>query len=323
MSEKVTLLVNTGTPDAPDRASVARYLSQFLDDPHIMGMPDAVRSALVNKVIVPGRAGGSSARYQQLWDDHDGGSPLLQHGQRLADALSEALGHRVLQVMRYGNPGVDAVADQLAEDAEINVVPLFPQMSYSNYVSAAEHVVDGLRRRLPGAQLRLLDGYYAHPAFIDALAESVRPHLREDHDLIVASFHSIPVEHQVRGAREGMDYQQQCRTTAELMFEALDVPRHKRRVTYQSAIKPMPWIKPFLEKEWPVWFKQGHQRVLVTCPGFAVDCLETVYDIGDTLGDKFRAAGGTEWKLVPALNDQPHWVAALARIIESDLLKAV
>lgn len=318
-----TLLVNTGTPDSPDKAAVTEYLSEFLNDPYMMGMPDAVRRVLVDKIIVPGRVGGSSARYRDLFAESGGRSPLAVHSDALAAKLSAELGHPVLPFMRYGHPGIDDIADQLADADEIVIAPMFPQETYSSYVSAAEYAIEQVGTRFPGARLSVLRPYYDHPGFIDSLATSVRPYFTDEYDLMVISFHSIPVSHQVRGARVGMDYQQQCRVTAHLLAEAVGVPDEKLRVTFQSAIKPMKWLEPALETECVAWAHAGTERVLVVCPGFAVDCLETVYDIGSKLAKSFTAAGGTEFTLVPALNAEDHWARALAEILRSDHVQPV
>lgn len=323
VSGKVTLLVNTGTPASPDQQVVREYLSEFLNDPYIMGMPERVRTALVNRIIVSARVKGSAARYQRLFDDHGGRSPLAFYGDDLASALTEKVEHPVLQLMRYGEPKLDDIADQLADADNIVIAPMFPHETYSSYTSAVEFAVEGLRHRFPKAQLSLLRPYYDHPGYIQALATNLGRYSCDDYDLVVISFHSIPVSHQMRGAREGMDYQQQCRTTAHLLAQAAHVPDEKLRITFQSAIKPMKWLEPALEIESVAWAKSGARRLLVVCPGFVIDCLETVYDIGSKLSDRFIEAGGTEFALVPALNAEEHWIRGLASILNSDLVEPI
>ncbi|NLA29095.1 MAG: ferrochelatase [Propionibacterium sp.] len=318
MPGTVTLLVNTGTPESPDKAAVKEYLLEFLNDPYMIGMPDAVRRVLVNRVIVPGRVSGSAARYRDLFAEAGGRSPLAVHSEALAAKLSERLDHPVLPFMRYGQPGIEEVAGVLAGAEEIVIAPLFPQETYSSYASAAEYAIAEVSARFPDAKLRVLRPYYDHPGYIDALATSMRPYFSDAYDLVVISFHSIPLSHQIRGARAGMDYQQQCRTTAHLLAKAVGVPDEKLRVTFQSAIKPMKWLGPALETESVVWAKAGVERVLVVCPGFAVDCLETVYDIGSKQAKIFTATGGTEFALVPALNAQDHWAQTLASMLRGD-----
>ena len=206
MPGTVTLLVNTGTPDSPDKTAVKEYLSEFLNDPYMMGMPDAVRRVLVDKIIVPGRVGGSAARYRDLFAQAGGRSPLAVHSEALAVRLSTELGHPVVPFMRYGHPGIDDVVDQLAGADQIVVAPMFPHETYSSYTSAAEYAIEQVSARCPQARLRLLRPYYDHPGYIDSLATSVRPYFTDDYDLMVISFHSIPVSHQVLGALIGIYY---------------------------------------------------------------------------------------------------------------------
>lgn len=319
-SGSLTLLINTGTPDSASEPDVARYLREFLNDPNIMGMPDAARKLLVDKVIVPGRVRASAARYRQLWRDHDGHSPLLVHTSNLARALTEKLAQPVLPVMRYGTPGPREIAEQVRRAEVVTLVPMFPQQTYSSYNSALDYLVEQVRQLNPDARLRVLRPYYAHEAFIAAVAGVARPHLDDDLDLVVISFHAIPESHHRRGIREGIDYEQQCRVTAHLLARELEVPDDRLRVTFQSAIPPMPWLQPQIETEALAWPRAGHRRVAVICPGFASDCLETSYDIGSKLKDRFVKAGGERFTLVPAVNDDPRWVDALATILGSQLV---
>lgn len=319
-SGSLTLLINTGTPDSPSETDVARYLREFLNDPNIMGMPEGARRLLVDKMIVPGRVRASAARYRRLWRDNGGRSPLLVHTGNLARALTVKLAHPVLPVMRYGTPGPREIADEVLRAEVITLVPLFPQQTYSSYTSALDHLADKVTQLNPDAQLRFCQPYYAHEAFIKAVADVARPHLAADLDLVVISFHAIPETHQLRGIREGVDYDQQCRVTAHLLARELGVPDDRLRVTYQSAIRPMPWLQPQIETEALAWPRSGHRRVAVVCPGFASDCLETSYDIGSKLRDRFIKAGGERFTLVPAVNDDARWVAALATILESQLV---
>ncbi len=145
--------------------------------------------------------------------------------------------------------------------------------------------------------------YYAHPAYIRLLQTSIKKHATPNSDLYIASFHSIPLSHQRRGVQQGFDYEVQCAQTARLLFEIL--PQNvERKMLFQSSIKPHRWLEPCIEKEVYNWIKEGYKRITVICPGFAIDCLETLIDIGEELRAEYLALGGEELSLVPCLNEE-------------------
>ncbi len=317
----VVLLLNVGSPAQPTEAAVASYLRDFLGDELVVsGMPGWFRGWLVNRVIVPRRTELATNKYRYLWHVC-GQNPLLANCTGLARALAERLQRPVLPAMRYGSPGAGELPGSLSHANSITLLPLFAHHTYSSRETALRHYRARLTWRYPGPQLRVLRPYYNQPAFITALAGQARAAL-DDETLLVVSFHSIPNTHQRRGRRAGFDYVDQCRSTAKLLTAELGRDDTNTVVTFQSAMG-RDWVGPLIEDEVAGWPRRGWRRVAVLNPGFAVDCLETVYDIGCRLREYFMAAGGVELVRIDCLNTSRAAIDLFTQLLDTDLVGPV
>ena len=292
---KSILLVNLGTPAAPTASAVRQYLAEFLSDPRVVPLPRLLWLPLLHGVVLPLRAPQSAHKYAQIWMPD--GSPLAVYTARMAVLLAERLERPVRYAMRYGAP---AIASALTGLEDPLVVPLYPQSAQSTTGS----VLDRLPRGVP-----VVRGFHDHPAYIAALAASVRRHWEERGRglMLLMSFHGLP-------QRTAGDYATQCRTTAALLARALGLRDAEWRVTFQSRFGYARWLQPYTEQTLINLARDGLRRADVICPGFVADCLETLEEIGIRARHRFEDAGGESLELVTCLNDSPEWIAALAEI---------
>jgi ferrochelatase len=316
------LLVNLGTPDSPTAPAVRRYLRQFLWDPRVVEYPRAPWWLILNGIILLLRPARSARAYKQIWTER--GSPLLFHSQDLAEAIQVELSGRVSKpvlvqlAMTYGTPSVEAGLDglQAAGARRIIVLPLYPQ--YSGATTAADFDavagVLGKRRWLP--ELRFINQYHDSVDFVAAHAENVRrewqQHGRGAH--LLFSFHGVPKSTLLNGD----PYHCQCLKTARLIAEALALDETGWSVAFQSRVGREEWLQPYTEEVLSKFGAASMSRVDVVCPGFAVDCLETLEEIALRYTELFIRAGGKALHYIPALNAQPRHAATLAGLIETN-----
>ena len=296
------LLVNLGTPSAPTAQAVRRYLAEFLSDPRVVELPRLLWLPLLYGIVLPVRAKRSAAKYAAIWTAE--GSPLAVHTARQAGLLRSALPEvRVEYAMRYGEAGIDSGLAKLSGCERITVLPLYPQYARST--------AESVRDCLP-AGVRMIENFHDHPAYIGALASSVRRHWDSNGrgDLLVMSFHGLPR----RAVERGDPYEEQCRATASLLASALKLSVSDWKVTFQSRFGAAEWLQPYTQPMLIAMAKNGMKRVDVMCPGFVSDCLETLEEIGIVARHAFIAAGGREFHLLPCLNESPEWIAALASL---------
>ena len=300
---KSVLLVNLGTPAAPTAAAVRTYLAEFLSDPRVVPLPRPIWLPLLHGVVLPLRARQSAHKYAQIWMPE--GSPLAVYTARMAALLAERLERPVRYAMRYGEP---AIATALSGLPDPVVVPLYPQSANSTTAS----VLDVLPRGIP-----VVRGFHDHPAYIAALAASVRRHWDERGRalMLVISFHGLP-------QRAAGGYERECRTSAALLARALGLREAEWRVTFQSRFGYARWLEPYTEQTLIELARDGLRRLDVICPGFVADCLETLEEIGIRARQRFEDAGGESLELVPCLNDSPAWIAALAALVTEPSARA-
>lgn len=297
------LLANLGTPTAPERKPVARFLREFLSDPRVVDLPRYLWLPLLNLVIIPLRAGRSAAAYRQIWWPE--GSPLLVLTERLGERLRAALAPqaRVEVGMRYGEPSIRDGLERLraAGVEEVVILPMYPQFSGTTTASIYDAVdialesLDWYPRRQP------IDKYHQHPAWIEAVAASIRA-WRDAHgaaDKLIFSLHGIPQ----RYVRQGDPYQQQCELSVNAVAQALGLRADQWLLTYQSRVGREPWLQPYTDLTLEELARSGVRHVQVLCPGFAVDCLETLEEIAEQNRERFEEAGGEKLEYIPALND--------------------
>ena len=330
------LLINLGTPDAPETGAVRRYLREFLSDPRVLDIGPVGRAALLYGVILPFRPQKSAEAYRKIWMPQ--GSPLLVHGNALRDRLQDALGPgwAVELGMRYQSPSIASALEKLRARGvrELTVVPLYPQYASSSTGSSLEQVYRLVGEAWNVEALRVLPPFYDRPAFLDAFADVGRPVLAEVRpDHVLFSFHGLP-ERQVRKsdvsgahclasedccdvhvAANRWCYRAQCFFTARELANRLGLEAGRWTVTFQSRLGRTPWIRPYTDVVIPELAGKGVKRLAVFCPAFVADCLETLEEIGIRAKDQFLASGGESLTLVPSLNAHPSWVRGLTRML--------
>ena len=311
------LLINLGTPDAPTTPAVRRYLAQFLSDPRVIDYPRWLWLPILYGAILRIRPKRSAHAYSTIWTPQ--GSPLLVESRALTGKVARAcadLGIRVELAMRYGNPSIASVLERLSADGvrRIIALPLYPQYSATSTGTAFDGVHAALARLRHVPELRTVSDYHTAPAYIDALARSVRGFWEANGraDRLLLSFHGIPE----RYVRLGDPYAQQCRETAALLRDRLGMTESEMLLTFQSRVGRETWLKPYTDitlRELP---QRGVKRIQVLCPGFAVDCLETLEEIAIRGKEQFMSAGGERFEYIPALNDQDDHAALMRSLIE-------
>ena len=317
------LITNLGTPQAPAKRELRAYLRQFLSDPRVVEIPRLLWLFILHVFVLNTRPARSAALYRRVWTER--GSPLLLHTRDQAEALQAALaqdyGERVVVrfAMRYGSPAIaDVVQEMLAAGVRtLLVLPLYPQYSGPTTGSTFDALAaDFTRRRwLPG--LRLVTHYHDHPAYIGALADSIRAY-REAHGAaqkLVFSYHGEPR----RYLEAGDPYYCECLKTTRLVAQALALDEADYVTTFQSRFGRAQWLQPYTDATLRALPAQGVNSVQVVCPGFSADCLETLEEIGVENRDYFLSAGGTNYGYIPCLNAQPGHIAALRAILRQHL----
>ena len=312
------LLANLGTPDAPTPEALRRYLAEFLSDPCVVNLPRVIWWPILHGLVLRTRPAKSAAAFARIWTD--AGSPLLVHSRAIAAALRRELAARtgaempLALGMRYGRPSLTEALDALgrAGVARVIVLALYPQYSRATVGSAMAAV-----NRLAGPSVDFIPDYYAQPAYLAALAASVRE-FRAAHgrgEKLVISFHGIPRSM----ARRGDPYPQQCARTAQYLAARLRLVPDEWQLAFQSRFGRTQWLQPYTEETLKQLASQGIKTVDVICPGFAADCLETLEEIALRYAESFRAAGGRELRYIPALNERPAHIRALADLVMAKL----
>ena len=312
------LLINLGTPAAPTPHAIRHFLAEFLRDRRVVQLSRWLWLPLLYLLILPFRPKRLVPAYQKIWTAE--GSPLLVISRRQAIALQKLLvadGISVRLAMRYGGPDISAaITDLQATGIErVLAFPLYPQYSGAGTASAQDAVDAALQRRAAAPELRFVEDYHDHPAYIAALAASVQSHWasngRGGH--LIMSFHSIP-QAQVDA---GDPYRTQCERTAQLLAQRLELGNGDWTLCFQSRLGSMPWLQPYTDVVLQNW--QGARTVDVIAPGFSADCLETLEEIAIRYAGLFRASCGGELRYIPALNDSPAHIDALAAIARQHL----
>jgi ferrochelatase len=297
------LLANLGTPDAPGRKAVARFLREFLSDPRVVDLPRFLWLPLLYCVIIPLRAGRSAAAYRKIWSAE--GSPLLVLTERLAARLRSHMhgGAAVAVGMRYGQPSIRRGLESLQKAGvrRVIVLPMYPQFSGTTTASIYDAVDAALRDLGWQPEMHRIDRYHDHPTWVDAIAGSIRDFraVRGGAEKLIFSLHGIPQ----RYVGQGDPYQAQCESSVQAVVAALGLADEEWLLTYQSRVGREPWLQPYTDVTLRELAGAGVRHVQVVCPGFAVDCLETLEEIAMQNRELFEAAGGDALEYIPALND--------------------
>jgi ferrochelatase len=317
------LLVNSGTPDSLTAGGVRRFLRRLLSDRRTIEVPRLIWNAILYGVILTTRPPRVLPKYRRVWTP--AGSPLLLHSVALRDALRSSLvdsrGEPVAVElgMLYSTPdvaqGLAALRDAGAQ--RIVVLPLFPQYSGTTNAAATDQVGLALRAWRFVPELHVLPDYAVEPAYITALADSVRAH-RAHHGVaehLLMSFHGIPKSY----CDQGDPYRRKCELTAQALAQALGLRAQDWTLSFQSRVGAAEWLKPYTEPTLVELAQRGVRHVDAICPGFAVDCLETIDEIGHEGDAEFRAAGGTALRYIPALNAGAAQVSLLTSLLRPQL----
>ncbi len=320
------LLTNLGTPDAPEPEALRRYLAEFLSDPKVVKLPRLLWLPILYGIVLRTRPVKSAEAYARIWGKR--GSPLLANTLNLADRLEGILRTELgpkfnLAVgMRYGNPSLGSALATLKEAgvARLLVLPLYPQYAEATTGSTEVAIRETLRCLRWAPSQAMVRNYYADPAYIAALAESVREHweARGHGERLIVSFHGIPK----KVSESGDPYAGQCAVTAKLLAAELGLADSSWQLAFQSRFGPAEWLKPYTDVTLKTYASKGIRNVDVICPGFPADCLETLEEIALRYTEIFREAGGNDLRYVPALNDREYHVQALARLVIGLVRKA-
>lgn len=311
------LLANLGTPEAPERKPVARFLREFLSDPRVVDLPRWLWLPLLNLVIIPFRAGRSAEAYREIWWPE--GSPLLVLTERLAAGLAQALPeqYRVEIGMRYGEPSIRRGLEKLrgAGVGELVVLPLYPQFSHTTTSSIYDAVDAALDEMGWHPAQHRIDDYHVDEQWTCALGQSIHAFREENGpaEKLLFSLHGIPE----RYVRQGDPYRDQCEAGVRAIAGKLGLRDDEWMLTFQSRVGREPWLQPYTDLTLEELAGSGVKTVQVVCPGFAVDCLETLEEIAMQNAEGFEEAGGEKLDYIPALNDSASHVAVLKGLIES------
>jgi ferrochelatase len=323
------LLVNLGSPDSPSVPDVRRYLREFLMDGRVLDAPWPIRFGIVHGAILPFRPKQSAHAYQAIWTKE--GSPLIVTSRRVQAELQRRLPMPVELAMRYQNPSIPAAVDALRARGvtDVLVIPLFPHFAMSSYETAVLRVKEVAAARAPGLTVRVQPPYYQNADYIAALVASAEPWLRQDFDRLLFSFHGIPERHlrksdptkahclqtanccDIASPAHEFCYRHQCFATVKAFVAKAGLPADKYAVSFQSRLGRDPWLKPYTDFEVERFAKEGVKKLLVICPAFVSDCLETLEEIGMRATDSFIHHGGREFAMIPCLNEHPLWLQAL------------
>jgi protoporphyrin/coproporphyrin ferrochelatase len=310
------LLINLGTPDAPEARAVRRYLAEFLSDPRVIEIPKLAWKPILHGVVLRTRPKKSAEAYNQIWTNE--GSPLRVIAHRQAEALRDRLPQvSIHYAMRYGHPGIAQAMEHLADEGctRILAAPLYPQYCAATTATANDAVFGVLAQMRWQPAVRTLPPYYDDSLYIDALAANLSRQLAEldfTPDRLLLSFHGMPE----RTRDLGDPYHCHCQKTARLVSQALgrDVD-----VAFQSKFGRAKWLEPATDATLAAYPKQGVRNVAVAAPGFSADCIETLEELGIRGRHTFKHAGGEEFALLDCLNDSPESIAMLDRLIEREL----
>lgn len=313
------LITNLGSPDSATVPAVRRYLKEFLWDPRVVEIPRPLWWLILHAVVLPFRPSKTAHAYQQVWTAD--GSPLVAMSKRQKNALQRELAQRVQAPvhvalgMRYGNPSIANGLRQLrkANVQRLLVLPLYPQYSAATTATAFDALAKELADWRWVPELRTIGAYHDDPAYIKAVADSIREYWRSNGqaEYLLFSFHGMPK----RTLLAGDPYHCQCHKTARLVAEELQLAASQWMIAFQSRFGREEWLKPYAQETLQELPKKNVKSVDVVCPGFSADCLETLEEMALRNRDFFIAAGGQQYRYIPCLNDRPDHIQALADII--------
>jgi len=337
---KGILLVNLGTPDSPSVPDVKRYLNEFLTDGRVIDIPAWRRWLLVKGIITPFRAPNSAKLYQAIWDEKTG-SPLLHYSELQQQLLQDQLGgdYHVELAMRYQNPSIASALSKLRRMnlESIRIIPLFPQYASASTGSVIDKVMEVMRGWHTFPDVSIVNDFYDQETMIDVFVENALQHQPETYDHLLFSYHGLPVRQltgveasgkhdcEIAGCRERIGthnrycYLAQSYATTRLIAKRLQLSQQDYTVCFQSRLGKTPWIQPYTSDVLEKVAAQGKKRLLVFCPAFVADCLETIYEVGTEYATEFKKLGGEHVQLVESLNAHPRWIQGLRQLATEPL----
>lgn len=330
--------MNLGSPDSTSVSDVRRYLNEFLMDGRVIDYPYLFRFLLVRGIITPFRAPKSAEAYKTVWTAE--GSPLKVITEEFKKAVEAKVNMPVAIAMRYANPTPQLALKELEAKVgnidELLIAPMYPHYAMSSYETAVEHVKETIKKSGKQYNISILKPFYNEPAYIDALAESMKPYVTgKDFDTLLFSYHGLPIRHlkksdptkshcyvsgdccEVKSIAHDYCYKHQVKETTKLVTEKLDIPQSKVKITFQSRLGNG-WVQPFTDIELAELPKQGTKKLLVICPAFVADCLETLEEIQERGKEIFIENGGQEFTYIPCLNTQSQWVEAFTGYLKDE-----
>ncbi|MBS1495727.1 MAG: ferrochelatase [Bacteroidetes bacterium] len=328
------LLMNLGSPDSTEVKDVKKYLDEFLMDERVIDMPYLLRLLIVKGFITPRRSAQSAEAYKTIWTSE--GSPLIVLTEKLRDALQQLVKEPVEIAMRYGSLTPKIAFDNLLKRTpglnEVIAVPLYPHYAMSSYETAVVHAREIHKKNNYNFSLKFIEPYYNSNDYINALAESMKPYLQEEYDHILFSYHGVPGRHIRKSDTTGNHclqsaeccntespahahcYRHQCFTSTNLVTKKLGIAKEKFSISFQSRLGKG-WLEPFTDIRLAEMPKEGIKKLLIICPAFVSDCLETLEEIAIRGEEIFLQAGGETFKMIPCMNVQPEWVNALKNLV--------
>lgn len=331
MTNRAVLLANLGSPDTPNTQDVRRYLNQFLMDPYVIQLPWLVRRLIVSLFVLPSRPKESAKAYQSVWLDE--GSPLVVLSEHLKHALQAKIDMPIAMAMRYGNPSIESQILSLAEQSdleEILFIPLYPHYAESTITTSVEQAKKVIKQHKLTIKLTVVAPFYQQDDYIDALVDSAKPYLEQNFDHLVFSYHGLPESHITKLDKSGSHclkqdnccqhesnchstcYRHQVIRTTECFVEKTGMLAEQYSIAFQSRLGRAKWLGPNTEDRLRELAAEGAKNILVICPAFVTDCLETLEEIEIRGQEVFQQAGGETLTLIPCLNDQDKWVGTLA-----------
>ena len=332
---KAIVLMNLGSPDSTDVKDLKRYLDEFLMDERVIDKPWLLRALLVKGIIVPLRSPNSAKAYKSIWTEK--GSPLIVISKQQRDALKKELNETVVIAMRYGNPSPKQAFDELVQKnhdlQEVVLIPMYPHYAMSSYETAVEYAKEHHKKGGYKFKLTFIKPFYNQSDYLHALSESIKPYLDQEYDQILFSYHGIPERHilkcdptkkhclkvdnccEVASEAHAYCYRHQCWTTTKEIVKQLNIPDDKWGFSFQSRLGRDPWLQPYTAKRLEELPKEGVKKLLVVCPAFVSDCLETLEEIAEEGKESFMHAGGEKFELIPCLNVHPLWIETMAKWI--------
>ncbi len=327
--------MNLGSPDSTEVKDVRKYLMEFLMDERVIDYPYILRALLVGGIIVPFRAPKSAEAYKTVWTKE--GSPLVVTTKQQQDELQKIIDEPVEIAMRYRNPTMKNAYESLLKKVpgleEVIAIPLYPHYAMSSYETAVAHAQEVHKKNKYNFKLTFIKPFYNEENYINALAERIKPFLQQDYDQILFSYHGLPQRHmtkadptnchcmkvenccEVPSPAHATCYRHQCWTTTQIITSKLGIPKDKIGFSFQSRLGREEWLKPYTALRLEELPKEGVKKLLVVCPAFVSDCLETLEEIAVEGKESFMHAGGESFTFIPCLNIEPLWIQSMAKWI--------